>query len=246
MGEVHARGNELYFHAPGPGSKGGNDIWVTTWDGTTWIQKAASGYPGRAWHAFAYDALRQRCVMAGGATYTVYGFADTWEWDGTQWAEIQIDGPTPGEIIGVHHTYPTDEGAMFFDARLGTMVLVADSGTWVLSRNLNVLANDRDVDQTDFAHMQACFSGESVPQEDEGCASARLDRDPESLLDQLLDDLGYGRHPLLAREHLARDSDLQRHSRLPWNRCRRVLTPDDMKDRNAGHRLPANTEFSPR
>ena len=31
----------------------------------------------------------------------------------------------------------------------------------------------------------------------------------------LLDDLRHGGDPLLAREHLARDSDLQRHSRLP-------------------------------
>lgn len=37
--------------------------------------------------------------------------------------------------------------------------------------------NDGDVDQTDFAHLQACFSGESVPQEGEACASARLDGD---------------------------------------------------------------------
>jgi hypothetical protein len=36
IGEVHARGNELYFHSARPGTKGGNDIWVTTRDGTTW------------------------------------------------------------------------------------------------------------------------------------------------------------------------------------------------------------------
>ena len=36
IGEVHARGNELYFHSARPGTKGGYDIWVTTWGGTTW------------------------------------------------------------------------------------------------------------------------------------------------------------------------------------------------------------------
>ena len=36
IGEVHARGNELYFHSDRPGTRGRYDIWLTTWDGTTW------------------------------------------------------------------------------------------------------------------------------------------------------------------------------------------------------------------
>ncbi len=39
--------------------------------------------------------------------------------------------------------------------------------------------NDQDVDQADFGQLQACFSGSSVPQLDEGCASARIDGDSD-------------------------------------------------------------------
>ena len=40
-------------------------------------------------------------------------------------------------------------------------------------------------------------------------AGARFDGDPETLLDQLLDDLGHGGDPLLAGKALAWDSDQQ-------------------------------------
>ena len=38
---------------------------------------------------------------------------------------------------------------------------------------------DRDVDQSDFAHLQECLSGETVPQADPACADARLDVDAD-------------------------------------------------------------------
>ncbi len=42
-----------------------------------------------------------------------------------------------------------------------------------------------------------------------GVACPRFDGDPETLLDQLLDDLGHGGDPPFAREGLSRDSDQQ-------------------------------------
>lgn len=38
---------------------------------------------------------------------------------------------------------------------------------------------DRDVDQSDFAHLQECLSGETIPQVDPTCADARLDADTD-------------------------------------------------------------------
>jgi hypothetical protein len=38
IGEVCARGRQLYFHSDRAGTKGGNDIWVTSWDGSTWSE----------------------------------------------------------------------------------------------------------------------------------------------------------------------------------------------------------------
>lgn len=39
--------------------------------------------------------------------------------------------------------------------------------------------NDGDVDQVDFGHLQACYSGIGVPQTDPACADARLDADDD-------------------------------------------------------------------
>ncbi len=52
------------------------------------------------------------------------------------------------------------------------------------------LDGDRDVDQTDFGRLQACFSGRDVPQQAAGCDSARLDGDCDVDADDLLLFLG--------------------------------------------------------
>ena len=67
------------------------DTWqfnATVWD---WQQLSpATSPPARFLAAMAYDAARQRVVMFGGAStgalYPVLG--DTWEWNGTTWAQI--------------------------------------------------------------------------------------------------------------------------------------------------------------
>ncbi|MCU0867544.1 MAG: kelch repeat-containing protein, partial [Planctomycetes bacterium] len=65
------------------------DTWE--WDGTNWQQRTPANVPPpRAGHALAFDALRQRCVLAGGLGA---GAASTWEFDGTTW--LQTSGPQP-------------------------------------------------------------------------------------------------------------------------------------------------------
>jgi hypothetical protein len=60
------------------------DTWV--WDGARWAEVAVAGPPGRVHHAMAYDAGRDRIILAGGSNGPGPSLlADAWEWDGRQW-----------------------------------------------------------------------------------------------------------------------------------------------------------------
>jgi cysteine-rich repeat protein len=63
------------------------DTWE--WDGTSWTQQMIAGPPARAGHAMAYDPVRRKIVMFGGA-----GLTDTWEYDGA-WAQAAPTASPP-------------------------------------------------------------------------------------------------------------------------------------------------------
>lgn len=88
------------------------DTWE--WDGSAWTQVGTGGPAPRVWHMMAYDALRDRVVLFGGqdAFYASQYFGDTWEWNGTQWAEISAVG------LG-----PRARGGMVFHMNLGKVML---------------------------------------------------------------------------------------------------------------------------
>ena len=57
-----------------------SDLWE--WDGTTWTKRvpnSTDGPVGRKWHALAYDSVRGKTVLFGGAWYAEKA-ADTWEY----------------------------------------------------------------------------------------------------------------------------------------------------------------------
>lgn len=58
---------------------------VTHWDGTRWTFAPVAGPPWRRAPGVAFDSLRNRVVMFGGIVFTAFG--DTWEWNGTSWAQ---------------------------------------------------------------------------------------------------------------------------------------------------------------
>ncbi len=80
------------------GAKSGkmmNDTWE--WDGKQWTNVANAGPSPRFPAGFAYDAAHQNVLLFGGHTFDNQGFTtygDTWIWDGTQWQEIELDGPS--------------------------------------------------------------------------------------------------------------------------------------------------------
>jgi hypothetical protein len=46
-----------------------------------------------------YDAARQRVVLFGGSNGTANAFADTWEWDGTTWLQLNLASPVPDRSL---------------------------------------------------------------------------------------------------------------------------------------------------
>src|SRR5690606_12281964 len=68
------------------------DAW--RWQGSWAV--ADDGPPARARHAVAYDSVRNRVVLFGGAVEGDTA-GDTWEWEpGEQrWSEQQVSGPDP-------------------------------------------------------------------------------------------------------------------------------------------------------
>ncbi len=99
------------------------DTWE--WDGIRWTEVTpASGLPNpapRTSHAMVYDSVRQRVVLFGGLDGGDTELADTWEWDGTAWAEVTApeDGPNPPA---------TYDHAMAYDSVRGRVVLFGGNG----------------------------------------------------------------------------------------------------------------------
>jgi hypothetical protein len=88
-----ARGVVVMFggSVPGAGPNGTPPADTWTWDGHAWTRAATEGPAARYLHAMAYDVKRQRVVMTAGnrSARPFDVLNDTWEWDGTRWAEIK-------------------------------------------------------------------------------------------------------------------------------------------------------------
>lgn len=66
------------------------------WDGVIWrdVTPATPSPPSRNNLGFAFDESRGKVVMYGGGNATFAPIGDTWEWDGTNWQQILVTGPT--------------------------------------------------------------------------------------------------------------------------------------------------------
>lgn len=103
--------DEIILFGGAPTINGGtttNETW--SWDGSNWTLLTPTNSPTARWtHAMAYDANRKRIVLFGGLATDQASSAldDTWEWDGSDWAEVATTAsPSPR---GVH-------GAMAYDS----------------------------------------------------------------------------------------------------------------------------------
>jgi len=91
------------------GGVGGSTVYSDTWefDGAAWKQLAPANSPPTKWATrMVYDSARERMVLfAGQSNYCCTRTADTWEWDGTNWASISTTGAIPARA---HHAMGYD------------------------------------------------------------------------------------------------------------------------------------------
>lgn len=99
-------------------SGGGFDETTYLWDGMDWSPvPVMTPPPPRKAACIAWDPLRRRVVMFGGYGADIGVVRDTWEWDGTQWTQMDpVTTPT------------TSGGAMAYDPVVGKIVLVPEAG----------------------------------------------------------------------------------------------------------------------
>jgi hypothetical protein len=100
-----------------------DDTWE--WDGRIWTRLTVRGPAPRAEAAMAFDAARGRVVLFGGYSLTKgerNQFGDTWEWDGRNWTQIKVPGPSP-----------RNGAAATYDSARGRIVLFGGSGSGSVS-----------------------------------------------------------------------------------------------------------------
>jgi len=92
-----------------------DDTWE--FDGVVWTQvRSATTTPlPRREHGMAYDSVRRRIVLFGGAGDTRQ-LGDTWEWDGKVWTEVTSTNPTPAPRV-------LDRGGLAYDSNRRRVVL---------------------------------------------------------------------------------------------------------------------------
>jgi hypothetical protein len=90
-----------------------SDLWG--WNGTVWSLLDSGAAVSPRWAgAMAFDSLRNRAVVFGGAAQSFPGYApDTLEWDGTRWHTLKPPVQPPYRI----------DTAMAYDQRRGRTVL---------------------------------------------------------------------------------------------------------------------------
>lgn len=109
--------------------------------------------------------------------------------DDVSWLDVSpTSGSSNGEPDTITITYNT--ASLSIDMYTGT-ITVADPGALNLQQTIAVTLDvvqpvipgdfnfDGDVDQTDFGHLQSCFSGAGVEQNDFRCLDALLDEDED-------------------------------------------------------------------
>jgi len=139
------------------------DTWE--WNGSMWMRVQISGPQARFAGSLSYDSVRQRCVLFGGVGRDPGGvpvqFSDTWEWDGTTWTQLAINGP-----------FPRLSHATTYDRVRGEIVLFGGTNgaplgdTWILPSRPPVDFNRDDfIDSRDFFdYLTAFFTMPACPE----------------------------------------------------------------------------------
>jgi hypothetical protein len=93
-----ARGVTVMFGGAGPNETDiRGDTWE--WDGNSWTERHPThSPPARYGQAMAFNAELGVTQLFGGQTEFALGvgvLGDTWQWDGNDWTQLPIAGPSP-------------------------------------------------------------------------------------------------------------------------------------------------------
>jgi hypothetical protein len=92
-----------------------DETWA--WDGSNWAKLSPATMPPARWtHGMTYDEDRRRIVLFGGLATDqgASALSDTWEWDGTTWAQVTTAAAPPAR--GIH-------GAIAYDSSRKKVVI---------------------------------------------------------------------------------------------------------------------------
>lgn len=135
-----SRGKVLLF---GGGFMDDPSLWVAyddtwEWDGETWSQLTPKTSPaGRMAHGMAYDAVRDKTVLFGGATAFVEGNPisdnETWEWDGENWTQIDsLNKPSERNIHAMTYDSVHEKVVLFGGSSGAAETWEWDGENWTL------------------------------------------------------------------------------------------------------------------
>jgi hypothetical protein len=106
-----------------------NDTWE--WDGTTWTQRFPIHVPPPQFHhSLAYDSVRRRTVLFGGANRGSPMGRATWEWDGVDWVEKDPRSPAPWVTQAAMAYDPAHQRVVLFGGDDGNGRADASTWTW--------------------------------------------------------------------------------------------------------------------
>jgi hypothetical protein len=108
-------------------SNGFSNAVTREWDGVAWATRSPAAAPSaRANHGSAYDVLREKSLIVGGASSACLSSAckDVWEWDGTIWrertvADIENDGSMAGRTTLSAAYVPAEGGTYVYGGNVG-------------------------------------------------------------------------------------------------------------------------------
>lgn len=121
----------------------GNDTWE--WDGTRWDRRTPIHVPpGRAYASMAWDPVREKVVLVGGADSSFAKLSDTWEWDGNDWRLVPVNTP-PTARFGATLTWNPERLSLMF---IGGSFATATRDVWALNGSTWAKLNDDDLAAT--------------------------------------------------------------------------------------------------
>ena len=118
------------------GSAAHGHAYGETWehDGARWHRIDAASPPARQAHVMVFDERRGRVIVFGGLGAAVAEgeqppvLGDTWEYDGSRWTRIDVDGPSPRIAAGA--AYDSKRGMVVIFGGSGNNGFLGDTWGW--------------------------------------------------------------------------------------------------------------------